>query len=97
MSIRSGLVNQSKNKLFSNSEQFFNSTDLSPITLGIILPPNPRSKIPTNSQISPGTWNENKNPKGCPIKIFLDSGASALIIREDVLYKRHQILKGKKK
>ena len=50
MSIRSRLVSQPKNKLFSNSEQLINAQDLLPITFGVILPPNPRGKISTNSQ-----------------------------------------------
>ena len=60
MSIRSSLVSQSKNKSISNNEQLFNVTNLSPITFGIILSPNPRSKNSTNSQNNPGTSDENK-------------------------------------
>ena len=45
MSIRSRLVSQPNKKLNSNSEQSFNSTDLSLITFGIILPPNLRDKM----------------------------------------------------
>ena len=45
MSIRSRLVSQPKNKLFFYSEQLFNDTDLSPISFGVILPPNPCNKI----------------------------------------------------
>ena len=96
MSIRSCLVSQSKNKLISNSEHLFHATDLSPITFSIILSPNPRGKNSTNSQINPGTTNENNTSKPYTIKILSDSGASALIVREDVLYKRHRILKDKK-
>ena len=40
MSIRSRLLSQHRSKLNSNSEQLFNATDLSPITFGVILPPN---------------------------------------------------------
>ena len=55
MSIRSSIVSQPRNKLISNSKQLFNATDSSPITVGVILPPNRRCKISTNSQISPRT------------------------------------------
>ena len=72
MSIGSHLVSQPKNKLILNSEQLFNATDLSPITFGIILPPNPCGKNSTNSQIYPGTLDENKNSKLRTIKILLD-------------------------
>ena len=67
-----------------------------PITFSVILPPNPRGKISTNSQINPGTSDENKNSKVCTIKIILDSGASASIVRKDVLRERHKILKDNK-
>ena len=63
MSIRSPLVSQLNKKLNSNA------TDLSPITFGVILSPNPRGKNSTNSQINPGTSNENKNFKVRTIKI----------------------------
>ena len=54
-----------------------NSTDLLPITFGIILSPNPRSKNSTNSQVNLGTTGNNKNPKVCNIKkILLDSVAN---------------------
>ena len=82
MSIRSLLVSQPKSKLFSNSEQLFNATDLSPITFGVILPPNSRDKTSTDFQINPGTLDENNNSKVCTIKILLDSGSSALIVRK---------------
>ena len=62
----------------------------------VILFPNPRGKISTNSQIIPVNSDENKNSKVCTIKILLDNGASASIVREDVLYKCHKILKDKK-
>ena len=39
---------------------------------------------------------ENKNSKVRTIKILLDSGASASIVRKDVLHVRHKILKDKK-
>ena len=39
---------------------------------------------------------KNWKSKVCTIKILLDSGASVLIIRKDILYKRHKILKDKK-
>ena len=93
MSIRSRLVSQPNNKLNSNSEQLFNATDLSPITFGVISPPNPRGKISTNSVINAGTPDENKNFRVYNIKILLDSGASASIVRKDVLYERHKLLK----
>ena len=53
-------------------------------------------KISTNSQNIRVNSDDNKNSKVCTIKILLDSGASALIVREDVLYERHKILKKKK-
>ena len=55
MSIRSRLVRQPKNKLISNNEQLFIAMDLLLLTFGVILPPNPRDKISTNSQINPVT------------------------------------------
>ena len=61
MSIRSRLVSQPNKKLKLNSEQLFNSTDLSPITFGVILPPKLCGKISTNSQIIPVTFDENQN------------------------------------
>ena len=96
VSIRSRLVSQPKNNLISNNEQLFNATDLSPITFGIISSPKPRGKNSTNSQINPGSSDENKNSKVRTIKILLDSGASASIVRKDVLHVRHKILKDKK-
>ena len=39
---------------------------------------------------------ENENSKVNTIKKLLDSGAGASIVRKDVLYKRHKILKDKK-
>ena len=95
MSIRSCLISQPKNKLISNSEQLFNATDLSPITFGVVLPTNPPRKNAINSQINPGTLDENKNSKVRTIKILLDSDASASTVRKEVLYKRHKILKDK--
>ena len=89
-------MSQSKNKLFLNSEQLFNGTDLLPITFGVILPPNSRDKNPTKSKINPGTTDNFKNSKVHSIKILLDSGASASILRKDVLFKRHKIFKDKK-
>ena len=55
--------------------------NFSPITFGVILPPKPSGNNTTNSQINPGTLNENKNSKAHTIKISLDSGASASIVR----------------
>ena len=49
MSIRSCLVSQPNKKVFLNSEQLFNSTDLLPITFGVILPPKLSYKISTNT------------------------------------------------
>ena len=67
--------------------------NLLPITFGIILPQNPSSKNSTNSQNNQGTTDENTNTQVCTIKIILDSGANASIVRKDVLYERHKILK----
>ena len=39
---------------------------------------------------------ENQNAKICTIKILLDSSANAPIVRKDVLYKQHKILKDNK-
>ena len=79
MCIRSRLVSP-----FSNNEQLFNATDLLPITFGLILPSNPRGKNSTNFQISPVTSDENKYSNVRTIKILLDSGASASIVRKDI-------------
>ena len=73
-----------------------NATDLLPITFGVILPPKLRSKNSRNSQNNLGTLDENKNSKVHTIKILLDCGTSESIVRKDVLYKRHKILKDKK-
>ena len=61
----------------------------------MILPPNLCGKISTNSQIIPGTSDENRL-QTTYYQIPLDSGASASIVRKDVLYERHKILKDKK-
>ena len=95
MSIRSRLVSQLKNKLISNSELFFYAIDLSPITFVVNLPPNPRGKISTNSSNNLGNTDKNKNSKARTIRIFLNSDTSASIVRKDVLYDRHRILKDK--
>ena len=71
MSIRSHLVSQPKNNLIS-SEQLFNTMDLSPITYGVILPPNLRGKISTNSQKNLGTLDKNWSTKVCTIQILLN-------------------------
>ena len=84
MSIRSCLVSQPNNKFNSNSEQLFNATALTPIIFGVILPPNLRDKISTNSQNNPETLDEKKNSKVYTIKILLDNGASASIVHKDV-------------
>ena len=70
--------------------------DLSPIIFGVILPPKLRGKISTNSQINPGTLDKNRNSKVYTIRILLDSSAIASIVRKDLLYERHKILKYKK-
>ena len=79
MSIRSRLVSQPNNKLSSNTYYF-----------DVILPPNRRDKISTNSQIRPITLDENKYFQVRTVKIILDSGASASIANKDVLYKEHK-------
>ena len=94
--MRSRLVSQPSNKSISNTQQSLNATDLSPITFGVILPPKQCGKKSTNYQISQRTLGENENSKVCIMKILLDSGASELIVRKGVLYKRHRILKDKK-
>ena len=55
MLFRSHLVSQPNKELISNHEQSINATDLSPVTFGVIVPQNLRSKISTNSQINPTT------------------------------------------
>ena len=89
MSLRSHLVSQLRNQFNSNSEQLFNAKYLPSITFGVILPLNPRGKNSINSQIHPGTLDENPNSRLCTFKILLDSGATASIVRKDVLYERH--------
>ena len=96
ISIRSRPVCQPNKKWKLNSEQLFNSADLFPITFGVIFPPKLRGKISTNSQIIPANSDENKYSKVHTIRILLDSGASASIVRKDILYKRLKILKDKK-
>ena len=95
MFIRSRLVSQLNKKLISNSEILFNATDLLPIAFGVILPPKLRGKNSTNSQNNPITLYVNRNSKVYTIKSLLDSGASASIVRKDVLYERLKILKDK--
>ena len=80
MSIRSWVVAYLIKKSISNSEQLFNATDLSPITFGVILPPNLHNKYSTNSQINQGTLDENWNSKVYTIKMLLDSGASTSMV-----------------
>ena len=58
----------------------------------MILSPNPRGKISTNSQINPETMDENEKSKLRIIKMILYSGASASIVRKNILYKRQKIL-----
>ena len=94
--IRSCLLSQLKNELISNNEQLFNITDFTPITFGVILPPNQHSKNSTNSQINPKTLHEIKNSRVHTIKILLDSGASVLIVRKEILYEHQSILQCKK-
>ena len=60
------------------------------------LPPNPRSNNSSNSQINPGTQDESWNSKIQTIKILLDSGASASIVRKNLSYERNRILKDTK-
>ena len=96
MLIRYHPISQSRNKLISNGEQLFKATNSSPITLGVISPQKLYDNFSTNSQINPGTSDENRNSKVRTIKILLDSGASASNVCEDVLYKRHRILKDEK-
>ena len=60
MSIRSRFVSQPNKELKLNSEQLFNSTDLSPITFSVILSPKLQGKISTNSQNDPTASDENK-------------------------------------
>ena len=76
--------------------QIFNATDISSITFSVILPPKLLGKNSTNSQNKSGTSYEIRNVKVCAIKILLDSGASASIVRKNVVYERHKILKDKK-
>ena len=45
--------------------------DLLTIIFGVILPPKPRGKNSTNSQINPGTKDKNKNSKVHTIKIII--------------------------
>ena len=42
------------------NEQSINSSDLSPITFGVIVPPNLRGKISTNFHINPVNLDEKK-------------------------------------
>ena len=69
-----------------------------PITFGTVLTPKTRGKKSTNSQISPGTTDENKNAKKqvCNIIILLDSVNSALIVHNDGFHKHHNFLKQNK-
>ena len=92
MSIRSCLVSKPKNRLISNCEQSIDSTDLSPITFGVILSPKLRSKVLTNSKINTVTLDENKNYKAHTFKILLNSGASASIVRKDVLHEHYKMV-----
>ena len=62
----------------------------------MILSSNPQDKKSINSQINPGTLDKNENSKVSAIKILLDSGGSASIVRKDVLYKCHGNLKHEK-
>ena len=71
ISIRSRLVSQPKHKSISNSEQLFNVMDLSPITFGVNLPPNPCGKNSTNSQINLGTLDKNNNSKVPKIAVLV--------------------------
>ena len=79
-----------------NNDYLFNATHSLPRTFGIMLSLYSRGKYSTNSQIDPGIMDENWNSKVCTIKILLDSGAGASIVRKDILHERHRILKQKK-
>ena len=69
---------------------------MSHIIFFVISPPNPCGIIFTNSQINPGTTDDNINSKVRSIKILLDSGASTLIVHDNILQKYYRILKDKK-
>ena len=84
MSIWYRLVSQPEYTIISNSDQLFNAMDLSAITFGLILPPNPRDKNSTNSRINLGTSDKDTNFRVHAIKILLNSGASASIVHKDV-------------
>ena len=81
MSIRSCLISQLKNKLISNNEQVFNTTDSLSKTFRITLSLNTRGKNSANFQINLGITSENKSYKVYNIKILLNSGASVIIGR----------------
>ena len=68
----------------------------SPITFGVLLPPKLLGKLATISQITLVKSDLNKNSKVRAIKILLDSGTSASIVRKDVLHKRRKFLKIKR-
>ena len=53
-------------------------------TFGFIKSPILRGTNTTNSQMNPGTSYENRNSKVHTIKILLDCGVSASIVRKDV-------------
>ena len=67
MSIISRLVSQPNKKLNSNNEQSIVAMDLLSITFGVILAPNLRGKISTNSQINLISLDENQISKVCTI------------------------------
>ena len=83
ISTRSRLVSQPKNKLISNSEQLFNATDLSPITFGVILPPNPKDSI--TLQIKLGTLDEKINSKVYTFKIIYSAKKNHLVYLLDLV------------
>ena len=96
MSIRYRLVSQSNRKSKLNSEQLFDSTDLSPVTFGAILSPKLRGKFQQILKLFRLIRMRIKNYKVRTINILLDIGASASIVHKDVLYERHKIFKDKK-
>ena len=59
MSVKSCLVTETKNKLNSQNESKFNSTDVLSTTFSIILSPNPLGKISSNPQITEVNKYEN--------------------------------------
>ena len=67
--------------------------DLSPIIFGIIL--SSKNKVNNLGRSQNNFRSPGENTKVHTIKILLDSGASDLIVRKNVLSKYHNILKNK--